>query len=186
MKNATQERPEDIIAYWFAVENRDLWFKATPARDAELKQRFENLWEAARDSRVEHWRDTPEGCLALAIVLDQFPLNMYRGQPASFVTQDHAIAVTRHALANAFDARLPLEQRAFLYMPLMHSENLDDQDESVRCFESAGLKDNLRFARHHRELIQRFGRFPHRNAILGRGNTAEEAAYLASEAAFRG
>ncbi len=186
MKNAIQDQPTEVVTFWFAADNRPLWFKATPSMDADLKRRFETLWEAARDGLLDHWRDTPEGCLALAIVLDQFPLNMYRGQPASFATQDQAIAVTRHALAKAFDARLPLAQRAFLYMPLMHSESLDDQDESVRRFESAGLKDNLRFAQHHHELIRRFGRFPHRNAILGRESSAEEAAYLASEAAFHG
>ena len=176
----------EIIDFWFAPDNRRFWFKSTPAMDAALKKRFEKTWSSARDGRLDHWMETPEGCLALAIVLDQFPLNMFRGRAESFATEQQAVAVTRHAVANGFDSHLPPEQRAFLYMPLMHSENIADQDASVALFESAGLEDNLRFARHHRELIRRFGRFPHRNAILGRKSSAEEKRYLESKEAFLG
>ena len=178
--------PADIIDFWFAPENRDFWFRSTPEMDAWLKQRFEKTWHAASTGLLDDWRETPEGCLALAIVLDQFPLNMFRGRPESFATESRAIDVTRHAIDNGFDEKLPPQHRVFLYMPLMHSENLADQDLSVALFEAAGLEDNLRFARHHRELIRRFGRFPYRNAILGRDSSKSEQEYLASKEAFSG
>lgn len=147
---------------------------------------FESLWRQAAAGEFKHWKETPEGCLALVILLDQFPLNMFRGQPISFSTEQQAVAVSKFAIDQRFDQRLPATQLAFLYMPLMHSENLADQDLSVRLFEAAQLENNLRFAQHHRELIRKYGRFPHRNAILGRPNTPEEIAYLASREAFLG
>ena len=132
------------------------------------------------------WKQTPEGSLALAIVLDQFPLNMFRDTPDSFSTEQLAIDVALEAIAGGQDEALPKNRVSFLYMPLMHSESLVHQDLCVERFESAGLKQNLRFAEHHRELIRRFGRFPHRNAILGRESTGDELAYLDSEEAFTG
>ncbi len=174
----------DILDFWYSDENRACWFKSTPKMDATIKARFESTWQQARDGALDHWKNNAEGCLALAIVLDQFPLNMFRGEAMSFSTEQQAVAIAHHAIAASFDQQLPAERRAFLYMPLMHSENLADQDEAVRRFGMAGLDSNLRFAEHHRELIRRFGRFPHRNAILGRVSTAEEKAYLASDEAF--
>jgi uncharacterized protein (DUF924 family) len=120
------------------------------------------------------------------IVLDQFPLNMFRGEAQSYSTGEQALEVAADAVARGLDRELEGERLAFLYMPFMHSENPGDQEQSVALFEAAGLEDNLRFARHHRELIRRFGRFPHRNAILGRPSSAEELAYLASKEAFLG
>ena len=111
---------------------------------------------------------------------------MYRGTAQAFSTGDDAIRVTRSAVDRGLDAALSDPQKAFLYVPLMHSEQLADQDESVRLYRAAGLANNLRFAEHHRELVRRFGRFPHRNAILGRGSTPEELAYLDSKEAFTG
>ncbi len=179
-------QPNDILEFWYADENRAFWFKSTPEMDALIKARFEPTWRQARDGALDHWKRDGEGCLALAIALDQFPLNMFRGEAMSFSTEQQAVAIARHAIAEGLDQHLPAERRAFLYMPLMHSENLADQDEAVRRFGMAGLDSNLRFAEHHRELIRRFGRFPHRNAILGRASTTEELAYLASDEAFTG
>jgi uncharacterized protein (DUF924 family) len=124
--------------------------------------------------------------LALAIVLDQLPLNMYRGRPEAFSTEQRAVAVAKQAIAQGFDKQIPKDRLMFLYLPLMHSECLADQDRSVALFAAAGLAENLRFAEHHREIVRRFGRFPHRNAILGRASTPAELDYLASPQAFKG
>lgn len=177
---------KEILEFWFADGMDKLWFRATPAFDAEIRERFEATWRAAADGRLQTWEDSAAGSLALVLVLDQFPLNMYRGTAQAFSTGDDAIRVTRSAVDRGLDAALSDPQKAFLYMPLMHSEQLADQDESVHRYRAAGLADNLRFAEHHRELIRRFGRFPHRNAILGRGSTPEELAYLDSKEAFTG
>lgn len=177
---------ETVLDFWFGAAMEKRWFNATLALDAQIRERFEPMWLQAAGGALDGWRDEPDGALALAIVLDQFPLNMYRGQARSFATLAPAIEVARHAVAQGLDRRLEASRVAFLYMPLMHSEDLGDQDESVRLFEAAGLQSNARFARHHRALIQRFGRFPHRNAILGRHSRDEEMRYLASKEAFLG
>ncbi len=178
--------PQDVIEFWYTPAHRKFWFASTPEMDEIIRSRFETTWEAARSQQLDHWQQTPEGCLALTIVLDQFPLNMYRNTTESFATEQQAVAITRHAITQGFDQQLPGDRLAFLYMPLMHSEHLDDQNESVRLFSAAGLQDNARFARHHRDLIRRFGRFPHRNIILGRTSTPEEIEYLESDKAFKG
>lgn len=138
----------------------------------------------ARDGALSGWEQTPAGALALVIVLDQFPLNMYRDQPLSFSTEAQARAVAGRAIDRALDRQLPIDRLAFLYLPYMHSESLADQDRSVALFGLAGLEKNLEFARSHRDIVRRFGRFPHRNRILGRDSSAQELAWLASEAAF--
>ena len=176
--------PQDIVHFWYAAEMRAKWFASTPSVDAMIRERYEPVWESAQLGALRHWRNNSADCLALVIVLDQFPLNMFRGTVKSFSTMQQAIAVTKQAIAQGFDLLIDKAQLAFLYMPLMHSEDLADQDLSVALFEAAGLENNLRFARHHREIVHRFGRFPHRNAILGRTNSAEESAYLASKKAF--
>ena len=178
--------PADSLDFWFNTPMRSRWFRSTPELDDQILERFEPLWQRAIDGGLAGWQQTAEGCLALAIVLDQFPLNMYRGQARAFASEAQAIGVTLHATAQGFDRQLPNDRVAFLYIPLMHSENLAHQDRSVRLFEAAGLESNARFARHHRELIRRFGRFPHRNAVLGRSSTPQEQAYLASKEAFTG
>ncbi len=178
--------PDDILDFWYAENMRPRWFSSTPALDGEIRARFEALWISAAAGGLEHWKTSPEGCLALVIVLDQFPLNMFRGEAKSFSTEQQAVQASKYAIAQGYDQSIACERLAFLYMPLMHSENLVDQDLAVKLFEQAGLEANLRFARHHRELIRRFGRFPHRNAILGRKSSREEVDYLASREAFLG
>ncbi|HRZ07925.1 MAG TPA: DUF924 family protein [Candidatus Competibacteraceae bacterium] len=178
--------PTDVVAFWFAPDVQPLWFAATPDFDERLRARFLTTYRAAAAGQLTDWDTTAEGALALVIVLDQFPLNLFRGQPDSFATEAAARVVADRAMAHGFDQALPPEQRQFLYLPFMHSETLADQERSVRLYQQPGLEDSLHFARHHRDLIARFGRFPHRNAILGRISTAEELAYLASPGAFHG
>lgn len=177
---------KEVLDFWFDPQHRNLWFRSTEAFYQLIHDRFQRLWEQASKGELRDWMDSAQGCLALAIVLDQFPLNMFRGEAKSFSTEQQAIEVTRHALSAHYDQEVPNDQVAFLYMPLMHSESLVDQEQSVQVFDARGLAENARFARHHYELIRRFGRFPHRNSILGRESTQEELEYLASKEAFRG
>jgi uncharacterized protein (DUF924 family) len=178
--------PADILQYWFAEEVKPLWFNSTKKFDAELKNRFLDIYEAAFAGKLSAWKQSADGCVALVVVLDQFPLNMFRGQAKSFEGEAKARDAAREAVARGFDKQLQAEQKAFLYMPFMHSEDIADQDLSVQLFEAAGLKENLRYAVHHRDIIRRFGRFPHRNKILGRPSTKAELEYLASKEAFHG
>lgn len=178
--------PHEILTFWFAEPAQALWFNATPAFDYSIRERFLPTYRAAAVGHLTAWEKAAKGALALAIVLDQFPLNMFRGQAESFATEAAAREVAERAMARGFDWALAPIERLFLYLPFMHSEKLADQDRSVRLFEQLGLDESVRFARHHRGLILRFGRFPHRNAILGRENTPEEIAYLVSPEAFHG
>ena len=182
----TLAHPVEVLTFWFAPDVQPLWFASTPDFDEQLRARFLATYRAAAAGQLTDWDATAEGALALVIVLDQFPPNLFRGQPESFATEVAARAVADRAIARGFDQALPPKQRQFLYLPFMHSEVLADQERSVRLYQQPGLEDSLRFARHHRDLIARFGRFPHRNAILGRPSTAEERAYLASPEAFHG
>jgi uncharacterized protein (DUF924 family) len=176
----------DVLAYWYSPRIRQRWFASTPQLDDEIRARYGALWRRAAAGKLDGWAATPTGALALVIVLDQLPLNMFRGQTTAFATEQKAVEVARSAIARGDDQRLPRDRLMFLYMPLMHSENLADQDQSVASFKDADLAENLRFAEHHRGLIRRFGRFPHRNEILGRASTPEEITYLASPDAFKG
>ena len=162
------------------------WFDSTPALDDAIRTGSKRSGSRRRQGELDHWQDTPEGALALVIVLDQLPLNMYRGRPESFATEQRAVAVAKLAVDRGYDKLIPKDRLMFMYMPLMHSEHMADQDLSVQLFGVAGLTDNLRFAEHHRGIVSRFGRFPHRNAILGRESTPEELDYLASPQAFKG
>lgn len=175
-----------ILDFWFSPRVRPLWFDAGADFDEEVRVRFLPLYQQALRGDLSAWEDDAMSSLALVIVLDQFPLNMFRGRPESFAGEQEAGRVARQAVERGYDVQLSAKQKAFLYMPLMHSEDLADQDLALELFARAGLEDNLGWARHHRELIRRFGRFPHRNAILGRPSTAEEMAYLASPEAFHG
>lgn len=178
--------PSEVAAFWFSASVRPLWFAATTEFDHALRERFLATYRVAVAGGLADWEITSEGAMALVIVLDQFPLNMFRGRPEAFATEAAARGVAERAIARRLDQALSPEQQVFLFMPFMHSEALADQERSVHLFQQPGLEQSLSFARHHQGLIRRFGRFPHRNAILGRANTAEEVAYLASPEAFRG
>ncbi len=176
--------PQEILDFWFSPRVRPLWFAATAELDAEIRARYEPLWQQACRGELEAWMESAEGALALVILLDQFPLNMFRGQAAAFASEGRAVAACKLALEREFDRGLAETQRLFLYMPLMHSEHPQDQDRSLQLFTAAGM--DTRWPRHHRDLVRHFGRFPHRNAILGRPSTPEELDYLASDQAFKG
>ena len=182
----TEVDPAEILDFWFAAGMDRRWFRATAALDDEIRRRFEASWQAAADHRLDHWADDADGALALVILLDQFPLNMYRGQAKAFASEAHAIEITLAAIERGLHKTISRERLAFLYMPLMHSEDLAHQDMSVQLFQAAGLTGNARYAHHHRDLIRRFGRFPHRNTVLGRQSTQAELDYLASDEAFTG
>lgn len=185
MSEAHLQALQGLIEFWFAPENRSAWFNASPQTDAEIRQRFEGVWKSAARGELDGLLSDPSTALAMVILLDQVPLNMYREDKLRYSTADAAVSITRLSLDQGWDDDLGADQKAFLYMPLMHSENMDDQNLSVACYEKAGLDDNARFARHHREIVRRFGRFPHRNHALGRESTPEELEYLASDEAFK-
>jgi uncharacterized protein (DUF924 family) len=178
------DEQRELLDFWYSEPVSWRWFSSTPALDDEIRARFEGLWRRAGGGELDGWADSPDGALALAIVLDQLPLNMYRGRPLAFSTERKAVVVAKGAVARGFDRQLPGDRALFLYMPLMHSENLDDQDLSVQLFRQAGM--DTHYPEHHRGIVRRFGRFPHRNAILGRESTPEEMDYLASDEAFKG
>ena len=180
------DKAEEIVRYWFSDAVKPLWFNSTVEFDNELRDRYLDIVNAALNNELTDWLQSPVGCLALVIVLDQFPLNIFRGKAESFSGESKSRQVAQHAIAKGFDQNLSDEQKAFLYMPFMHSENLEDQDFSVELFKKAGLKENLRFANHHRDIVRSFGRFPHRNKILNRESSKAELAYLASDKAFHG
>jgi uncharacterized protein (DUF924 family) len=169
----------DLLGFWFADQTRPYWFDSTPAFDAELRARFLELHEAAAGGGLAEWRNDGRGCVGLALLLDQLPRNLFRGRARAFATDPQARAVTRHARDMAFDRQLDDAQRLFLYLPLEHSEDLADQDQAVALIGRLTSEPAWRtFAEKHRAVIARFGRFPHRNAALGRPSTAEEAAFL--------
>jgi len=147
---------------------------------------FEERWLQAQSGLLSDWLNSPKGSLAMIILLDQLPLNMYRNHPDSFKTESLAIQFAKQSVHQGFDQQLNDQQKMFIYLPFMHSENMDDQNLSVALFQQAGLTLNLEFALHHRNIIQQFGRFPHRNNILGRQSTQAELDYLASDHAFTG
>lgn len=178
--------PQAILDFWYTPPMSEHWFNSNTEIDQTIAQRFKATWQQAADGELDDWKHSAEGCLALCIVLDQFPLNMFRNDPLAFSTEQQAVGVAKYAVAQGLDKQLPTEKISFLYMPLMHSEHMADQDESVRLFDAAGLEGNAKFARHHRGIVERYGRFPHRNAILGRESSAAEREYLASDEAFTG
>ena len=178
--------PIDIINYWYSDRIKKHWFSSTPWLDQEIKDNYEQIWLQAADGKLEEWKNTPYGCLALVIIFDQFPLNMFRGTARSFQTESKAIEVTMTAINNGFVKMLSKDKLSFLFMPLMHSENIEDQNLSVKLFYEHNLSSNLGFAKHHRDIIKRFGRFPHRNNILMREHTKEETEYMNSKNAFKG
>ena len=178
--------PVIILDYWYSERIKKHWFRSTPELDSEMRDKFEVLWEIAAKGELNHWAETADGALALVIVLDQLPLNMFRNQVKSFQTEQASVSITRAAIAKQLDKLIVKERLPFLYMPLMHSENLADQALSVELFTQAELEKNIRFAKHHQSIIQQFGRFPHRNIILNRQSTQQELDYLNSKQAFKG
>jgi uncharacterized protein (DUF924 family) len=180
--------PEKILDFWFGSEDepgygefREVWFRKDPEFDRMIRDRFEDLHEAAATGELDGWKEEARSCLALVILLDQFPRNMYRGDPKTYATDRKAQETAGYAVDRALDRELPAFQRMFLYMPFMHSEDLEQQRRSVELFRGLGGEgeaDPTSYAVQHMEIIERFGRFPHRNEILGRQTTPEEAEFL--------
>lgn len=179
-------KASDITDFWYSNRIEKQWFSSTPELDKEIFDKYGDLWQLALTGGLDDWLTKAEGCLALVIILDQFPLNMFRGTAQSFQSEAKSIEVTKTALSHQFEKKLDKDKLAFLFMPLMHSENLLDQELSVSLFKEHELQGNVRFAEHHREIIRKYGRFPHRNRILGRKSTDDEISYLESDEAFKG
>ena len=190
MSQVDNREINELLAFWFAEEMRAYWFNSTQQLDESILNKFQGLWHRAVNGELDDWVNSAEGALALIILLDQMPLNMFRGQAKSFSTEAKAIEVTKLAINNGLDKHLNIMQRGFAYMPLMHSENSEDQALSVEQYtqlvEAGGPKESLNFAKHHQAIVAQFGRFPHRNQILGRESRSEELEYLSSENAFTG
>jgi uncharacterized protein (DUF924 family) len=169
--------PADVLAFWRAA-GPDKWFAKDDAFDAEIAARFGALWRAAANNELASWETTPEGALALVIVLDQFPRNMFRGQARTYETDAVARAVADRALERGSDRMVPQLERQFFYLPLMHSEILADQERCLMLARALGDDEVTKYAEIHTDIVRRFGRFPHRNSMLGRATTPDEQAFL--------
>jgi uncharacterized protein (DUF924 family) len=169
---------QSILSFWFEEIDAKQWWAKSDDFDRLIIQRFGALHAAAARCELSHWRDTPQGRLAEVIVLDQFSRNMYRDQPQSFTCDPLALALAQHAVSLQADLALPPEQRAFLYMPYMHSESPLIHANALSLFSQKGLEHALPSEIRHKAIVDRFGRFPHRNAILGRPSSAEEIEFL--------
>jgi uncharacterized protein (DUF924 family) len=183
-------QPDEILSFWFdrspnepgTGAARKVWFSKNPEFDQEVIVRFRAIYNQAAEGKLDHWQETPEGALALILLLDQFSRNMFRDSPQAFATDEKALVVAKGAIARKFDQLLPPVKRWFVYMPLMHSENLADQNQCVELFRSLSdhpdVPGGYTYAEKHRAVIERFGRFPHRNRVLNRATTPEEAEFL--------
>lgn len=173
--------PVAVLDYWLGEVGPDGWYAGGEALDGEIRDRFGDLWQAAADGGLDHWVDGPAGALAYLVLTDQFPRNMWRGSGRAFATDAAARDAARRAIAEGWDMAAPEPERQFFYLPLMHSENLCDQDRAVRLIAERMPKtgaSNLLHARAHREVIRQFGRFPFRNAALARRTTGAEREFV--------
>ena len=174
---ANQVDAADVLAFWRAA-GPDKWFKKDTAFDAEIAQRFSALWQQAMAGALPAWEGTAEAALSLVILLDQFPRNLFRGDARAFATDAAARAVAERAIARGFDQAVATSERLFFYLPFEHSESEADQARAVTLIGAMGDADLTRWAQLHADIVRRFGRFPHRNAALGRNSTPEEQAFL--------
>jgi uncharacterized protein (DUF924 family) len=171
---------EAVLNFWFVEHGQDDWFGAKPEFDARLAATFGETHLAVAAGEAWHWRQTPEGRLAEIIVLDQFSRQLHRGDAKAFGSDAMALALAQEAVAGGHDQALEVQRRMFLYMPYMHSESLVVHEESVRLFTSLGMEETLKYELAHVEVLKRFGRYPRRNAALGRTSTSVELEYCAS------
>jgi uncharacterized protein (DUF924 family) len=169
--------PAEIIAFWREA-GPDRWFNKDAAFDDEIRRRFLGIHEDAAAGRLRDWESSADGVLALLILLDQFPRNIFRNDARTFATDPLARAAAAGAIVRGYDAQVPAEMRSFFYLPFEHSEDLADQERSLALYKAAGNADNLKWAEQHADIIRRFGRFPHRNAVLGRVTTPAEQEFL--------
>ncbi|MEO1209984.1 MAG: DUF924 family protein [Cyanobacteria bacterium J06638_20] len=183
---------QSVLNFWFGdptspessyAQRRKLWFSKSEETDETIHQEFMSLYAQAATGELDSWAVEADSCLALLLILDQFPRNMFRDTPRAFATDGKALAIAKRAIEYGFDQAFKPIQRLFMYLPLEHSENLEDQHRSVALVEAlkeedTELEDAYNYALRHRDVIQRFGRFPHRNIILGRQSTTEEVEFL--------
>ncbi|MFK4752730.1 DUF924 family protein [Oceanobacter antarcticus] len=168
----------EVIDFWFENSEPRQWFAKDAAFDEQIRQQFGDLHRRACAGELWQWRNEPHGCLAEVIVLDQFSRNLFRDHPRAFAQDGMALVLAQEAVRQHADQELNSMQRNFLYMPFMHSESRLVHTEAVRLFEQNGIENTLTFEHRHRDIIEQFGRYPHRNAILGRESTAAELAFL--------
>jgi uncharacterized protein (DUF924 family) len=170
---------EDVIAFWHSAGPKR-WFEPDAAFDAKIRERFLSTHEQAAAGKLGDWEETAKGALALLLLLDQFPRNMFRKTPRAFATDPLARDIARRAIGRGFDRKVESDLRTFFYLPFMHSEELGDQEFCLKLYRDLGNADGIKYAEIHLDAIRRFGRFPHRNEILGRASRPEEIAYLES------
>lgn len=171
---------QDILHFWFEETKPQLWFQVNPDFDLLVIERFKGLVDIAAQGLFDEWKKDADGCLALCLLLDQFPRNIYRNDKRAFAYDSKALLIAKHAVAKGSDQVLQPVKRRFIYLPYEHSENINDQRKCVELFEKMKDEDPLGYdyAKRHLKVIEEFNRFPHRNAVLGRENTPEEDVYL--------
>jgi uncharacterized protein (DUF924 family) len=185
MKSTEMADINRLLEFWLGSSDpahmlchRKEWWVKDPEFDQRIADEFMDLFDQAVEGKLATWQETPLGCLALVILLDQFPRNIFRNDQRAFAMDAGARRISRHVLAKGFDQVLPMGAKLFFYLPLEHSENLNDQFDCLKLMKAMGDEGYLNFAQKHLDIIERFGRFPHRNAILGRMSTEEEIAFL--------
>jgi uncharacterized protein (DUF924 family) len=180
-----RDTKQDVLHFWFVESQPTQWFQKNDLFDKQIRDRFAVTVQMARDGLCDGWAADAEGALALCIVLDQFPRNIFRDSADAFSSDEKALRLAKMALRSGFDQILPPLKRRFLYLPFEHSEDIADQDRAVALFETMREDDPIayEYALRHRDVIARFGRFPHRNAVLGRMNTPDEDLYLSQPGA---
>jgi uncharacterized protein (DUF924 family) len=169
--------PAGVLAFWRDA-GRERWYTRDDAFDERVRETYLGLWQKAVAGELSAWEASDDGALALVIVLDQFPRNMFRGDPLTYSGDHLARQAARRAIDRGVDARIDPALLEFLYMPFMHSEHLPDQMHCIELFQRAGNTDNMKYAEEHADIVRRFGRFPHRNRIMGRETTPDEQAFL--------
>jgi len=169
---------QQVLEFWFSEISPEKWWVKDEQFDSLIRQRYLTLLEQAKRSELHQWRETAQGSLAEIIVLDQFSRNVYRDKPQAFEADSLALALAQVAIAKGFDQQLPAEQRSFMYLPFMHSESELIHQQAIELYTAFGQENSLDFELRHKAIIDRFGRYPHRNNILGRVSTAEEVAFL--------
>ncbi len=179
MTDAREPTPQDILAFWREAGS-ERWYTKDAAFDAQVRRQFLGLWQRAAAGELSSWEASDNGALALVIILDQFSRNMFRDDAKAFSTDRQALEVAARVIARGVDARIEPILLEFLYMPFMHSEQMGDQQRCVELFRKTGNTDNIGYAENHAEIVSRFGRFPHRNRVLGRTTTPDEQAFLDS------
>jgi uncharacterized protein (DUF924 family) len=175
---------EQVLTFWFSDQMTSKWFVKSELIDAQITDQFTDTYHAAHEGQLDGWMGDADHALALCIVLDQFPRNMFRGSSRSFESNDLVLAYARVAMDKGYDQKQDPTRRQFFYLPFMHSEDLADQEISVGLYEALGNQHSLYFAREHRDIVDRFGRFPHRNAVLDRDTTPPEAEFLKTHKGF--